>query len=448
MAISAFWAAYRLRSYEDFISLFQKPDLALFPSPRDYLAFSSYETLILLFILGAMGMYSLRTTDSVPREITKIIIVAGIWFMTIITYYFVIRSFPFSRLVLGYSWIFSMIFLAVGRMAIRVAQSILLRFGIGRRKVVFIGDNKVGRQLVEYFENSGRYIVAGVINSFASLPPFVERHGIEEVIQTKDVPDTQAEEILDFCRESHLQYHFVPSILEVHRANVVVANIKGIPFISLKPTPLDGWGKVFKRAFDITASAISLIVLLPVFFVIAIVIKLDSEGPVFFRHLDDGRKAKRVGQHGVKFQCLKFRTMFHKTHSMRYSQELVSKNKRNGSPLVKITDDPRVTGVGKFLRRYSLDELPQLWNVLIGEMSLVGPRPHLPEEVEKYDRHHKFVLEIKPGITGLAQVNGRSDLPFETEVRLDTYYIENWSLWIDVKILLKTLAVVARGYRE
>jgi lipopolysaccharide/colanic/teichoic acid biosynthesis glycosyltransferase len=131
-----------------------------------------------------------------------------------------------------------------------------------------------------------------------------------------------------------------------------------------------------------------------------------------------------------------------KSDSLRYSKELAAKNTRKNSPLVKIENDPRVTSVGKFIRKYSIDELPQLLNVLTGKMSLVGPRPHLPEEVEKYRPHHRRVLEIKPGITGLGQVSGRSDLNFEEEVALDTWYIENWSIWLDLKILWKTVGVV------
>ena len=139
------------------------------------------------------------------------------------------------------------------------------------------------------------------------------------------------------------------------------------------------------------------------------------------------------------------------THNLRYT-ELANKNTRGtfgkDTPLVKIKDDPRVTRVGKILRKTSIDEFPQLFNVLRGEMSLVGPRPHLPEEVANYKKHHKFVLAIKPGITGLAQTSGRSDLNFEEEVRLDTYYIEHWSLWLDIIILFKTFAVIFKSYNE
>jgi lipopolysaccharide/colanic/teichoic acid biosynthesis glycosyltransferase len=139
--------------------------------------------------------------------------------------------------------------------------------------------------------------------------------------------------------------------------------------------------------------------------------------------------------------------MYPKVHNLRYT-ELAKQNIRNGTPMVKIKNDPRVTNVGRFIRKYSIDELPQLFNVLIGNMSLVGPRPHLPEEVEKYQKHHKFVLTIKPGITGLPQISGRSDLNFEEEIKLDSFYIEHWSPWLDTKIILKTFGVLFKGYKE
>jgi lipopolysaccharide/colanic/teichoic acid biosynthesis glycosyltransferase len=163
--------------------------------------------------------------------------------------------------------------------------------------------------------------------------------------------------------------------------------------------------------------------------------------------LDDGSRVKRVGEQGKLFNFYKFRTMHPKTHNLRYT-ELAEQNTRKGTPMVKIKNDPRVTKIGNFLRKTSIDELPQLINVLMGQMSIVGPRPHLPEEVANYEKHHKFVLTIKPGITGLAQISGRSDLDFEKEVRLDSYYIEHWSLWLDIKIIFKTFGAVIKGYKE
>ena len=184
-----------------------------------------------------------------------------------------------------------------------------------------------------------------------------------------------------------------------------------------------------------------MLILAPFLLIIAIAIRLDSPGTVFFRFLDDGKKVLRIGARGEPFHCLKFRTMKTGTHNMRYD-ELADRNLRKGSPLVKIKDDPRITRVGKFLRRFSIDELPSLWNVLKGEMSLVGPRPHLPEEVLKYEGRHKFLLTIAPVLPPPFR---RSDLPFE-EARLDTYYIENWSLALDLRILFKTVFVVLKSY--
>jgi lipopolysaccharide/colanic/teichoic acid biosynthesis glycosyltransferase len=175
-------------------------------------------------------------------------------------------------------------------------------------------------------------------------------------------------------------------------------------------------------------------------------IKLDSRGPIFFSRRDDGQPVTRVGEGGVPFKYFKFRSMIPNSDSMRYN-ELADRNIRTDGPMVKIKDDPRVTRVGKIIRRWSIDELPELFLVFIGRMSLVGPRPHLPEEVAKYENYHRKTLTIKPGITGLAQVSGRSDLLFEEEAKLDIYYIENWSMLLDFSILLRTPFAVLK-HRE
>jgi len=184
----------------------------------------------------------------------------------------------------------------------------------------------------------------------------------------------------------------------------------------------------------------------PILLITMVAIKLNSHGPIFFSRRDDGSYVYRVGKGGKPFKYFKFRSMIPGTDNMRY-KELADKNVRGDGPMVKIKDDPRVTRVGKFIRRWSIDELPELFLVFIGRMSLIGPRPHLPEEVAKYEQHHRKTLTIKPGITGLAQVSGRSDLAFEEEVKLDIYYIENWSLLLDLSILLKTPLAVFK-HRE
>ena len=186
---------------------------------------------------------------------------------------------------------------------------------------------------------------------------------------------------------------------------------------------------MIKRIIDIVASFLGLIILLPFFAVIAFAIKWESAGPVFVR-------LKRTSKNKI-FNLLKFRSMIQNAEELK--QYLATFNERRDGPLFKIKNDPRITGVGKFLRKYRIDELPQFWNIFKGEISLVGPRPHQPDEIEKYRKDHKRVLAIKAGATGFAQVSGSSDLPFDQEVALDVFYIENWSLLLDFKIILKTI---------
>ncbi|MBD3247915.1 exopolysaccharide biosynthesis polyprenyl glycosylphosphotransferase [Candidatus Falkowbacteria bacterium] len=258
------------------------------------------------------------------------------------------------------------------------------------------------------------------------------------------MPKKEVLRLYDFADEHHLAFKYVADLLGTKVLKTEVMELAGIPVVEVKKTPLDGWGRIVKRIFDIFGSIFLMIITSPIMILVALAIKLDSHGPIFFSRKDDGSLLKRVGQGGKLFNYFKFRSMIDKSDSMRY-KELAGQDLRKDGPLVKIQDDPRVTRVGKFIRRFSIDELPELFLVFVGQMSLVGPRPHLPEEVAKYERHHKKVLALKPGITGLAQISGRSDLSFEEEVKLDTYYIENWSFLLDLAILLRTPFAVIRS---
>lgn len=461
MTMAAFLVAYKIRLQTDLIpGLYFPIDTVSFPSLPQYLIIAMWASAALVGVFAINKMYALRNTTRIGHETLQVLFLASAWLMLIIAYYFVTREFFFSRLVLGYAWIFTMTFVAAGRLLTRLLQRYLCAHGIGRRRILFIGANVLTQRIAEKFRSNPSYDLVGYLLPFgktsktttlkqlgglADLANVIKKHNIEEIIQThSDLTEAQAHDIIEFCREHHILYHFVPDILRIHKTQVDVFNISGLPLITLKITPLDGWGKVLKRAFDLITATLLLILLSPLLLIIAIGIKLDSRGPILFSKKDNGTRVLRIGEHGRPFTFFKFRTMKDKTDSLRYTA-LANRDHRKGSPLVKIKNDPRVTSFGHFLRRWSLDELPQLWSVLVGNMSLVGPRPHLPEEVEKYQHHHKFLLSIKPGITGLAQVNGRSDLDFEEEARLDTYYIENWSIFLDLKILFRTLLVVIGG---
>ena len=447
MCVLAFLIAYRLRTIT-MIGPFELPvDLSTFPEMGMYMDFALRASVVLIVLFALNRMYSLKISTKISREIWKVIVLSTYWLMILITYFFIIREFPFSRLAIGYTWVLAFTFVSFGRIIIRILQNLLLKVGVGMRRVLLIGNNKVALELEKILLKTKQ---VGIIETIGAtdiheLERLIKKGRIEEIIQTEsNLSEIQNSKILDFCREHHIQYHFVPDIVQVQKTNIEMASPGGIPLITLRPTRLDGWGRVMKRLFDVLGSIIGLIVFSPIFLITSILIKIDSKGTVIFRFLDDEKRVKRVGERGKLFNFYKFRSMHPNTHNRRYT-DLAENNKRKGTPMVKIKDDPRITRVGHYIRKWDIDELPSLWNVLKGDMSIVGPRPHLPEEVDNYEKHHKFVLTIKPGITGLAQISGRSDLNFEKEVKLDTYYIENWSIWMDLKIIFKTFTVVFKG---
>ncbi len=461
MTILGFFTAYQLRLVTEPIRGIAKPiDYSVLPTISEYFNFS-IKTAVILIVVFALGkMYTLKSTFKFSQEAKKTLILGGIWVMIMITYFFFTRSFPFSRLATLYSWTLSLLFIIGGRCLLKIIQIMLLKNGIGQRKLIIIGNNNTSSYLGKILSKDPGYKILGVIGekkhttslpflgSITQMQYILKKHEVDEIIQTKsDFNDTQNTEILEFCEMNHLQYRFVPDILDVRRTNIDINTIGSLPIISLNPTPLEGWGKVIKRGMDITGAIIGFILLSPIFIITAIAIKIDSKGPILFTKLDDGSPVKRIGQHGKSFKFYKFRSMKPNTDRLRYTA-LSAQNIRKDSPLVKIKNDPRITRVGKFIRRYSIDELPQLWNVLVGNMSLVGPRPHLPEEVAKYEKHHHFVLTIKPGLTGVPQTSGRSDLSFEEEVKLDRFYIENWSIQKDIKLIFKTIFIILRKYEE
>lgn len=463
MAMTAFILAFLLRQITDLIPGFDLPiTYTLFPDWNTYLLSSAIFSAGLILINAFNGHYSLKKQENLSKQITKVFVNNTIWLFAIIAYYFFVRSFPFSRLVFLETWLISILTLSAGRILINSIQNQLYRSGRDRTNLLFIGSPQLFPDIFKSLKKDPRYKIIGYLDQKESsetklkyrgpitqLEKIVSKYQVEKIVQL-DPTITQNEQIdlLDFSRHNQIEYSFVPDQVQMQRSNIEIETINQIPIINLKPTPLDGWGRVIKRAFDFFGSLALIIVFSPFMLIIALLIKLDDpKGDIIFKKLDDGSRVKRIGQKGQPFSFYKFRTMKPNTHNLRYT-DLAHLDTRKGSPMVKIKDDPRVTKIGRILRKTSLDELPQLFNVLSGEMSLVGPRPHLPEEVAKYKNHHRFVLTIKPGITGVAQTSGRSDLDFEKEIKLDTYYIENWSLWLDLKLLFKTLEIPFKKYEE
>lgn len=458
MTVLGLVLGYNLRLQGDFI-----PKIRFVITRANLMPFDEYIHLAIIFgillviVFAIFGLYKLKNTEGPLKELGGVIKYSAIWTLVLMAYFFITHKVFFSRLTLIYGVIITVILISLTRILLREIERLLLGIGIGKRRVLLIGTNKISKRIAENLKKDPRYQVVGyladkgrdlqgvkMLGTIKNLKSVVKNCDIEEIIlTTQNLEGWEDHQILNFCNLNHVEYRFVPDVLEMERSNFEINQIADYPLIHLKQTPLDGWGRIAKRFIDIIISGSGLLVLSPFFGVIAILIKLDSKGPVFFTRLEDGSPAYRIGLNGKKFKFYKFRTMKHNSHHMR--AELKNLSHRKG-PLIKIKNDPRITSFGKFLRKTSIDELPNLWNVFKGDMSLVGPRPHLPEEVAEYEERHKFLLAIKPGITGPGQISGRSDLDFEEEVRLDSYYIKHWSMLTDIKILVKTIAVVFRGH--
>ena len=319
------------------------------------------------------------------------------------------------------------------------------------RNVLIVGAGAAGQRIESYirkYSHAGRNVCGfldddrplggGVIGRVGDLASLARRSFIDEVILAAPLDRRVAEQVLQEARRLRLDVEIVPELFGCKPADAVMEQVGDLPVICLHAEHLPALSLACKRFFDRLAAAVSLLALSPLLAIIAALIKLDSPGPVLYR-------AERAGRKGMPFPCFKFRTMVQNADQLK--DILRQANQRLG-PFFKIADDPRITRLGRFLRRYSLDELPQLWNVLGGEMSLVGPRPHPLDDFAAYQTEHLARLDMTPGITGLWQVTARHDPSFQRGMELDREYIQRWSLGLDLQILFKTMFAVVRGGGE
>ncbi len=414
---------------------------------------------VLILIFAILGLYNLKGTRKFFSEFGRIVIGESLGLLIVILlFFFNTRLFP-SRFIILSTWALGIVLTVFGRVILRQIQKILFKKNIGLHKLVIVnGDNNShNAAIIEgvYKNKSYGYEITSELKHENSLFPELEKlylaGKIDEILQAnQSLSDNDNLQLVQFARNKGLQFSFVPNLFEVQRNAVDMSEIKGIPVIALKNTPLDGWGQVAKRIVDIILSIFCLTITAPIFLLIAIFIKFDSKGRVVYSALRGGR--------GKDFKFYKFRTMFSHLsvgddyggrEAEKIREQLWQKNDRGGAdgPFLKIKHDPRVTKVGRFLRKSKLDEIPQFWNVLVGDMSMVGPRAHVLDEVGRYRDRYRRMFSIKPGIFGMSQIAQVSlpDLPFEEEIRLNTYYIENWSLWLDIKILAKSFWLLLFG---
>lgn len=425
--------------------------MLLLTSSASFLEVRSYTPpVVAIFLLGLNALSAYDPGDA-RRDRRRLLM--GVVLALLILACFVIFEprIPLEPLFLGLLGAGSFFALAVGR---KVVDSVVRQayvHGIGLRRALIIGNlDEVGSALHQLRDhrNIDQYVVGHLtaddepdptaLGSLAArFPEILDELDIQELIVATTIPRSSMRYITEACFERGTVPYVFPSVLGTVDCRVEPQQVGSCPLLHLYPARLEVPSLLVKRVFDLVVALILVVLAAPLLVAIAAAIKLDSRGPVFFRQV-------RVGLGGRLFTIWKFRSMY--ADSDHRKGELESQNAYGDSRLFKMPRDPRITRVGRFLRRSSLDELPQLFNVLLGHMSLVGPRPPLPKEVALYEPHHFDRLAVVPGITGPWQVGGRNLITdFEKVVRMERAYIQSWSLVLDAKILLRTIKVVITG---
>jgi exopolysaccharide biosynthesis polyprenyl glycosylphosphotransferase len=399
------------------------------------------------------GYDSFRRTSyfQLARQVFKSVFLATLFFGTI-TY--IIKPEVLTQAVILLVFITTLLFLLIERFALLFSLRLIRGRGYNYRQLLIVGTGKRARDFVRLLEANhfwGLRVIgfvdesggAGtkidgkeVFGSFDELELILDNRVVDEVffcLQKKWMD--KLEEYIMICERVGVKVHLALDFFDTAIARPKIENVEGIPFLCLESTPSQSFGLFIKRGLDIIISTAFLIILSPLLLLLMMLIKFSSPGPIFFGQ-------ERCGLNGRKFTMWKFRTMVPDADQLKL--ELMNLNEASG-PVFKIKDDPRLTPIGKYMRKFSLDELPQLFNVLQGEMSIVGPRPPIPSEVVDYDRWQRRRLSMRPGITCIWQVSGRNKISFDEWVKLDLEYIDEWCLRLDLKIIFKTIPAVLRG---
>jgi exopolysaccharide biosynthesis polyprenyl glycosylphosphotransferase len=450
------WVASALAWYLRYeAQLFRNVDPAFLNPISEYYSLFVGLTVFFVVVHAANGGYTARRGSSLVAEIVRVTNAALISIVIIVALTFGLRPLAYSRLLFFYDGVLIVLLLSGARAIRRQVEARLRQLGIGVERVLIVGAGEIGRavmrtmvarpdlgySVVGFVDDDpvrgktdvGRFRALGGLDGVESI---IRSEKVDELIIT--LPWTHHRRIaamVGVCERLGVRPRVVPELFQFSLNRVDVDDLGGIPLIGVKDHNLPQVALIVKRAIDMALTLVAMGLLWPVFLFVAIAVKLDSRGPVLFAQT-------RVGQNGRLFKVYKFRSMYHDAEE---KLPAVSEMNQASGPLFKIKDDPRRTRVGRFLRRTSLDEWPQLINVFKGEMSWVGPRPALPSEVEKYESWQLQRLDVPQGITGLPQVSGRSDLSFDEACLLDIYYIENWALSLDVTILLRTIPQVLFG---
>jgi len=414
-------------------------------------------------IFAALGLYTSSTYNRRLVEWSKIALGSFIGILLVIGYEYVSETHLFpARLVAVYALVGSFILIVLEREILRIIRSLLFYLGKGTSRVLIIGNSAATKDIASELADTHKsgYQVVAIAGPKKLIPPglndvmhfssvdtalkSIQTLGITTIIQT-DLYDSaeRNQRILGAAQTHHISYNFIPGEAEFYAGKNTVDVFLGYPMISVSQTPLIGWGAIAKQVFDALISAILIVVLSPLFLVLVLLQKILNPGTIFYVH-------KRLSRFSEPVSLLKFRSMKHlpgydfKDAAEEFRAMGREDLAKEYDEHRKVKNDPRITRFGNFLRITSLDELPQLFNVLKGDLSLVGPRPILPQEANFSPSRTALLHSVKSGVTGLWQVSGRSSLSFEERIELELFYAQNWSFWLDIKILFKTVAVVFR----
>lgn len=413
-----------------------------------------------IITLAALGLYDRNIRNKRTNETLKLLIGSFIGILLVLGYEFVSGRpvFP-ARLVAVYAFVGSFLLLVAMRFIIHTIRGVLFRNGIGSHRLLIIGTGDTAGDIIERLSQTSKsgYRISAIAGPKKLIPPrldiahyssvdralgVIKSLHITAIIQTDLYEDeSKNQAILSAAQTNHIDYSFIPGKSEFYSGKNTVDLFLDYPMISVSQTPLIGWGEVVKRVFDLIVAIPLLIVISPILLVIYLLQKIFNPGPALY-------KSARLSRYSEKITLLKFRSMNPKYGRRDAADEFLAMGREDLANEYeqnrKVKNDPRITGFGKFLRATSLDELPQLFNVLRGDLSLVGPRPILPQEMKLTKGRGALLHSVKSGVTGLWQVSGRSDLSFEKRIELETYYAQNWSFWLDIKIIFKTLWVVIK----
>ncbi len=426
----SFYLAYKFRF-----------NVSLFPVTKGIPDVEKYLITMPVVILIFLGSFKWAEIYSSPRghiyktdEFLKILKGTGAAILLTIAATFVYRQYSYSRLVIGYAAVFVTLFTFITHIFLRFLKEKVVMPVASKMNILIIGGEKIKKIFLKNakrFENFNLEYVDDF--NLEKIKKTVLENNITEVILTHtDIKDRFILSLIQFCESRDIEFKMIPNLVELKMGELSFDEYFGLPVLELKHPLFEPSNYYTKRVFDIVVTMILLILNGPVIIITLILIKIDSQGPVIYSHLRKGYRSRN-------FPFYKFRSMVKNADEML--EDLMEQNERSGKAF-KMKNDPRVTRVGKIIRKYSIDEIPQLFNVLRGDMSLVGPRPQVLWEARQYNDFEKRRLNILPGITGLWQVSGRADLTYEEMIQLDIFYLENWTLGFDFKILFKTIPAV------